>query len=74
MNRQEVFDWVKKKYSAEPDYPWGDENAVLRHSQNKKWYAAVLKVGRDKLGLKGAGTVFVLNVKCEPVLIASLCA
>ena len=31
MNRQEVFDWVRGEYGTEPDYPWNDNNAVLRH-------------------------------------------
>ncbi|QNM06328.1 MmcQ/YjbR family DNA-binding protein [Qiania dongpingensis] len=72
MNRQEVFEYVKQQYGTEPDYPWKDWNAVLRHKDNSKWYGVVLKVGRDKLGLSGEETIDVLNVKCDPVLIGSL--
>lgn len=35
MTRQDVFDYVKKKYKTEPDYPWFEDNAVLRHTNNK---------------------------------------
>ncbi|MCF0146293.1 MAG: MmcQ/YjbR family DNA-binding protein [Eubacterium sp.] len=31
MTRQDVFDYVKEQYGTEPDYPWFDDNAVLRH-------------------------------------------
>ena len=31
MERQQVFDFVKRSYGTEPDYPWADWNAVLRH-------------------------------------------
>lgn len=72
MTRQEVFDYVKKKYKTEPDYPWFDNNAVLRHADNSKWYGLVMAVGREKLGLSGGGTVDVVNVKCDPVLAGSL--
>lgn len=72
MTRQEVFDYVKKTYGTEPDYPWMDDNAVLRHADNNKWYGLVMAVGRDKLGLSGDGTVDVLNVKCDPMLAGSL--
>lgn len=72
MTRQEVFDYVKKTYSTEPDYPWFDDNAVLRHADNNKWYGLVMAVGRDKLGLSGEGAVDVLNVKCDPMLAGSL--
>lgn len=72
MDRQTVFRYVKRQYGTEPDYPWEDDNAVLRHKGNKKWYAALLKVDGEKLGLGGVGTVDVINVKCEPMLIGSL--
>lgn len=72
MNRQELFEWVRRQYGVCPDYPWKDPNAVLRHPENQKWFAIVLEVGRDKLGLPGSGTVDVVNVKCEPLLIGSL--
>lgn len=72
MDRERAFVWIKKKYGIEPDYPWNDDNAVLRHPENRKWFAIVLRVGRDKLGLPGEGLIDVINVKCEPVLIGSL--
>ncbi len=72
MDRERAFVWIKKKYGIEPDYPWNDDNAVLRHPENRKWFAVVLRVGRDKLGLLGEGLADVINVKCEPVLIGSL--
>lgn len=71
MTRQELFKWVKKKYNTDPEYPWNDENAVLRHSDNKKWYGAILQVSRNKLGLSGTEKADVLNVKCDPLLIGS---
>ena len=72
MDRQQVFDFAKQRYGTEPDYPWKDENAVLRHA-DRKWYAVVLKVGRDKLGLEGNEIIDVINLKCDPLLIGSLC-
>jgi len=72
MTRQDVFDYVKTEYGTEPDYPWFDNNAVLRHADNNKWYGLVMEVGRDKLGLSGNGTVDVINVKCDPMLAGAL--
>lgn len=72
MNRQEVFSYVKRKYGTDPDYPWFDINAVLRHAANNKWYGLIMEVGRDKLGLCGDGTVDVITVKCDPMLGGSL--
>ena len=72
MTRQELFDWCRRKYGTEPDYPWNDWNAVLRHTDNNKWYGVVLEVDRRKLGLADEGIVDILNVKCDPVMIGSL--
>ena len=68
MTRQQVFDYEKEKYATVPDYPWFDDNAVLRHADNKKWYGLVMEVGRDKLGLPGTGAVEVVTIKCDPTL------
>ena len=44
MTRQQLFQWMKRRYGVEPDYPWADENAVLRHRDNNKWFALVMEV------------------------------
>lgn len=72
MNTQSVFEYVKKKYNTDPDYPWNDSNVVLRHSDSRKWYAVVMKVRADKLGMSGTNLVEVMNVKCDPALISVL--
>ncbi|MDO4291725.1 MAG: MmcQ/YjbR family DNA-binding protein [Eubacteriales bacterium] len=72
MTRQELFTWVRQQYGTEPEYPWHDRNAVLRRKDNSKWYGVVLEVSGDKLGLTDAGTIDVLNVKCDPILVGSL--
>ena len=72
VTRQELFTWIRQQYGTEPEYPWHDWNAVLRHNDNNKWYGVVLEVSADKLGLPEAGIVDVLNVKSDPLLIGSL--
>ena len=72
MTRQELFTWIRQQYGTEPEYPWHDWNAVLRHNVNNKWYGVVLEVSADKLGLPEAGIIDVLNVKSDPLLIGSL--
>lgn len=56
------------------DYPWTDtpRAAVFRHTGNRKWFALVMDVPRDKLGLPGTEKLDIVNFKCDPILIASL--
>lgn len=64
--RDKVFAYIKKKYKAAPEYPWGeDDGAVLRHEDNRKWFALVMNIGRDKLGLAGEGRIDVVNLKID---------
>lgn len=72
MTKEQVFEYALTEYGTEPDFPWiDDDSAVLRHLVSHKWYGLVMDVRRDKLGLDGNGTVAVLNVKCDPILIGS---
>jgi len=52
--RRAVFDYVKDNYDSEPEYLWEKDpaSAVLRHSSNKKWYAVIMNVKKDRLGLE----------------------
>ena len=74
MNREELEAYILIHYSAQPDYPWADtpRAAVFRHAGNRKWFALVMEVPRDKLGLAGAEKLDIVNFKCDPILIASL--
>ena len=63
--RETIFAYIKKTYKASPEYPWAkyDSNAVFRHSDNKKWFALVMGVEKNKLGLSGSEYVDVINLK-----------
>lgn len=67
--KDRIFAYIKKKYKATPEYPWGeDDGAVLRHDDNRKWFALVMRVGRGKLGLSGDESVDVVNLKIEDIV------
>ena len=65
MDRQTVFDYIRKKYKAKPEYPWRKyaENAVFRHADNGKWFALVISIPGDKVGLAGTDYVDMVNLK-----------
>ncbi|MCD8230230.1 MAG: MmcQ/YjbR family DNA-binding protein [Clostridiales bacterium] len=71
MDRQDIFDYVKKKYGTEPEFLWEryPSYAVLRHQDNGKWYGILMDVPKNKLGLSGTEAVDILDVKCEPAMI-----
>ncbi|MCD8321383.1 MAG: MmcQ/YjbR family DNA-binding protein [Oscillospiraceae bacterium] len=74
MDRQRIFDYVKQKYGTEPEYLWVQypSYAVLRRSDNRKWYGIIMDVPRNKLGLPGTDVTDVLDIKCDPLMADQL--
>ena len=74
MRREELLRLVEARYGVAADYPFArdGESAVLRHPAGGKWFALLMTVPRARLGLPGEGRADVLNVKADPLLVASL--
>ena len=70
--KQFVFDYCREIHKTLPDYPFEVSSAaVLRHGDNKKWFAIIMDVKRSSLGLEGDGRVDVMNVKMKPEMVES---
>ena len=65
MTKQQFFSYCLSTYSTAPDYPFDEdfETAVLRHADNRKWYALVMRVSRHKFGLDSDEVIDVVNLK-----------
>lgn len=72
MNRTDVFQYCKENFNTEPDYPWdGEETAVLRHADNRKWFGIIMDLPKSKFGLNTADRTDVINLKLPPDMIDS---
>ena len=71
---EELFSYVKKKYGIEPDYPFSTapDYPVLRHEDNRKWFAIIMDAPGDKLGLEDTDRVNVINVKMGDPMLADM--
>ena len=69
--REEIFQYVKKKYKVEPDYPFSTAPTypVLRHKDNRKWFALIMDIPSEKLGLEGSEHVDIMNVKLVDMIV-----
>ena len=65
MTKQDFFEYCINTYGASPDYPFDEdfETAVFRHTDNRKWYALVMRVSRRKFGFESDEIVDVVNLK-----------
>ena len=74
MNRDDILRYAGEQLGAGPEYLWAKSPTyfVLRHGNNRKWFAAVMDVPWAALGLSGEGRADILNIKCDPLLTGSL--
>lgn len=74
MNREELIKHIAEIYSTDAEYPWASapQFAVFRHQSNRKWFAVIMDIPKEKLGLHDDGMIDVLNLKCDPILIGNL--
>ena len=73
MSKQEFLEYCRDTDGTSPDYPFDDwmESAVLRHADNRKWYAIVMKVSRRKFGFESDEVIDVVNLKLPTEMFGS---
>ena len=73
MKKQAFLEYCLNTYSTSPDYPFDEdfETAVLRHTDNRKWYAIVMRVSRHKFGLDNDEVIDVVNLKLPTEMFGS---
>lgn len=75
MNRKKTEEYIKNQYGIEPDFPWDGDfvTAVFRHKDNRKWFALIMRVSGDRLGLDTDEPVDCMNLKIDdPMLLDML--
>ena len=73
MDQAELARYARETWGTEAEHLFSEtpETYILRHRENRKWYAVVMSVPRCRLGLEGEDPVFLLDVKCGPLLSGS---
>lgn len=71
---QHVIRYVREKYRGELEFLWerSPRNAVFRRRDNAKWFAALLSVQKQKLGLHGDGIIEIIDLRMRPEDIVEL--
>ena len=72
--RERITQYIQDTYGTEAEYLWADSpgNAIFRHPVSKKWYAAMMRVLPEKLGLTGVEALDVMDIKCSTIMIGSI--
>ena len=64
-----IMTHVHENYEDQLEYLWekSPDTAVLRHDDNQKWYAVLMKISWEKLDKSREGQVEVVNLKHDQV-------
>ncbi len=73
ITKQSFFEYCLNTYGTSQDYPFDEdfETAVLRHTDNRKWYALVMRVSRRKFGFDSDEIIDVVNLKLPTEMFGS---
>ena len=73
MTKQQFLEYCLSVYGTSPDYPFEEDfvTAVLRHADNKKWYALVMRLPRRKFGFDNDEIIDVVNLKLPTEMCGS---
>lgn len=71
---KEAIAHIRDSYEIEAEYLWEKfpDNAIFRDPRSRKWFAALLTVEKQKIGLQKAGSFEILDLKAEPEKVAML--
>lgn len=74
LQRERITQYIQDAYGTRAEYLWADspDSAVFRHPASRKWYAIMMRVRPESLGLTGEQPLDVMNVKCSAIMTGSL--
>ncbi len=69
-----VINYIREKFKDELEFLWQkfSDNAVVRRSDNKKWYMVMLVISKAKLGLPNDENIEILDLRSDPEDIESV--
>jgi len=67
VNRESLKRYIEENYSVEADYPWRKypNYEVFRHIPTGKWFAVIMTITADKLGMDCKDNIDIVNLKCD---------
>lgn len=67
LQAKKIIQYMLTKYEAKPEYLWEKypNYAVFRNKDSQKWYAVIMVISKDKLGLPCNDLVEIIVLRCQ---------
>ena len=74
MQKNNVIKKIKDQFDILPEFPWEKDPdiSVYRHKDNRKWFAIIMPVSKNRLGLQGEDKIDLINIKLSPTEVTLL--
>ena len=74
MTYLEVRQHIADTFGVTHEFPWGENEGaeVFRHEIGNKWFALMMHIPKSKLGFNDETPVYVINLKCDPMMMGSV--
>ena len=74
MQRTKIEKYINEKFDCLQEHPWADDpdSTTFKHSNNKKWFALIMKIPYNRLNINNDELVDVINLKNIPEIIGGL--
>lgn len=71
---KKIINYIVEKHKDEPEYLWAKapNNAVFREKSSEKWYAVLLEIKKEKVGLNEEGLIEIIDLKAATDKILSI--
>lgn len=72
--KQRVIQHMKDFFGTEPEFLWKDTPncCIFRNKLSRKWFGIIMDIPKNRLGLDSEEISFVINVKCDPIMVGEL--
>ncbi|UWZ93063.1 MmcQ/YjbR family DNA-binding protein [[Pasteurella] aerogenes] len=74
MNATHFTVQIQQRYGIKAEYPWAKfpDYAIFRHAHHRKWFALLMNITANKIGLASRDEINIVNLKAKPEEIGSL--
>ena len=69
-----VNNYIKEKYKDEIEYLWKKypDDGIYRNKKNQKWYALIMKIESNKIGINSTEEITILNLMYQKEKISEI--
>ena len=69
-----IIDHITTQYTSDPEHLWAKypEYTVFRNARTKKWFALIMNVPANRIGMRGDDSVYIIDLHIPPAFVSTI--